>query len=126
MLVIEETIGGIDLGAAVATGGELQGGLAAHGVQDRLEAILEPPIDRLGLAGFGRAGFGRAGLGLGGAEAGGCDLLLDPILHGAVRVCSPSNVLSGLCEMPGVFIINTTYSFFKAYYCCLLCLWLPF
>ena len=49
MLVVEEAIGRLHFGAAVATGGELQGGLAAHGIQHDLEAFLEPALTALDL-----------------------------------------------------------------------------
>ena len=47
---------------------------------------------------------------LGGAEFGGGGLLIDPILHGAIRWYGPSNVLAGLCSVPGYErVIKSSY-----------------
>ena len=86
VLVVEEAIGRLHFRMAMATGGELQGGLLAPGIQDHLEPL--PELDMaLGLSRPGLSGLGLSGPGLGmdRAKPGGLQLLVDPLLHGVAR-----------------------------------------
>ena len=71
VFIVEEAIGGLDFRATLARGGELEGGLLAHGIQDLVESLAELDIAGLGLSDLLGRLSGLGGRGFGGAEAGG-------------------------------------------------------
>src|SRR4051794_2349030 len=101
---MDESIGRLHLGAAPTGGGELVGGLLAHGIQDPPEAAPEPLIATARPARFRLARYRLARLRrltLHGAELGRGGLFLDPSLHGAVLGQGARIPLVGLGSVPG-------------------------
>ena len=79
LIVVEESVGRLHFLAAIAAGGEFQGRLFAHRIEDDPKSSVEALVTEVGCGRF----------------------LENPFLHRTIRWRRPSGGLSGLCVVPG-------------------------